>query len=101
MSRRMWNGGQREMRGRRRSSKRRLLLVDVEFRGKGGNFKRDICEARMKENGGENERQLIISSSLYKSNPEPGSLRLRVLKHITAVTEGAPYSAPRRNYKRI
>lgn len=42
MSRRMRNGGQEEMRGDG-SSKRRLLLVDVELR-KRGNLKRDNCE---------------------------------------------------------
>lgn len=73
----------------------------LEFRGKGGNIKRDNCKARMKGKRGEKERQLIISSSLYKSNSESGSLRQRVLKHITAVTEGALYSALRRNYERI
>lgn len=98
MSRRMRNGGQQEMRGRRKFKKK---IVISGLREKGGNLKRDNCEARMKGKGGENERQLIISSSLYKSNSERGSLRRRVLKHIKAVTEGALYSALRRNYKRI
>lgn len=100
MSRRMRNGGQQEMRGRRKF-KKKIVISGCRIEGKRGNLKRDNCEARMKGKGGENERQLIISSSLYKSNSEPGSLRRRVLKHIMAVTEGALYSALRRNYKRI
>lgn len=89
------------MRGRRKF-KKKIVISGCRIEGKGGrDLKRDNCEARMKGKGGENERQLIISSSLYKSNSKPGSLRQRVLKHITAVTEGALYSALRRNYKRI
>lgn len=53
------------------SSKIRLLLVDIELRK--SSYKEGQLEDRMKGNG-ENERQLIISSSLYKSIPDPQSL---------------------------
>lgn len=88
------------MRGRR-TFKKKIVISGCRIEGKRGNLKWDNCKARMKGRGRENERQLIISSSLYKSNSAPGSLRQRVLKHITVVSEGALYSALRRNYKGI
>lgn len=46
------------------------------------------------------ERKLIISSSLYKPISELKSLRQRVLKNITVLTEGPLYSMLCSNYRR-
>lgn len=93
----MWRGGWEKMRGKG-SSKRRLLLVDIELRE--GGIKGDNWKTEWKDRG-KNGRQLIINSSLYKSTSDPGSLWRRVFKNITAVAEVVRHSALCRNYERI